>query len=111
LCGQKLFLSKNYTIVKNRTRHWKLANLEIDTGEGKDKKSKIRTTERENEEFLRDLEEDTEMRSQITLFKTGAPPPPVESDMEDENELPPIPVDELTDMIDDLHLGGDEDEE
>jgi len=66
-------------------------------------------TERDQEDFMRDLEEDTDTRSQILLFKTGAPPP-TESDMEDDNELPPIPMEELTDMIDNLQIGGEEDE-
>jgi nonsense-mediated mRNA decay protein 3 len=106
----EVILVKKHYPRKMRPRHWKLGNLEIDTGDNKDKKSKLRTAERENEEFMRDIEEDVEMRGQITLYKTGVSAPP-ESDMEDENELPPIPIDELTDMVDDLQLAGDDDED
>jgi len=103
----EVILVKKIFQRKTRPRHWKLANLEIEVGENKDKKSKIRTVARENEEFMRDLEEDPELRSQINLYKTEAPLP-VENDMEDDSEdgLPPVQESELIEMIDNLDLGG-----
>jgi nonsense-mediated mRNA decay protein 3 len=49
-------------------RHWQLANLEI---EEMDDGKKTTSTQKElqREEFMKDLEEDPEMRSQIELYK------------------------------------------
>jgi len=105
----EVILVKKLYRRKNRPRHWKLANLEIEAADNKDKKTKIRMSERDQEDFMREVEEDTDIRSQILLFKTGVPLP-TESDMEDDNELPPIPMEELTEMIDNLQIGGEEDE-
>jgi len=106
----EVILVKKFYRRKNRPRHWKLANLEIEAGDNKDKKSKIRMSERDQEEFMRDLEEDPDVRSQILLFKTSVPPP-TESDMEEDNDLPPIPIDELTEKMEDLQIGEEDDDE
>jgi len=110
----EVILVKKIFQRKNRPRNWKLANLEIEVGENKDKKSKLRMAARENEEFMRDLEEDTEMRGQINLYKTDDLPveKEKENDMEDDSEdgLAPIQESELIDMIDNLDLGGGDDD-
>jgi len=109
--SEVMLVKKSYP-RKNRPRHWKLANLEIDTGDIKEKKIKMRTAERHNEEFLRDIEEDPEMRSQINLYKSETA---LQADMdvedEDLSDLPPILMEELIDKMDDLSLGAVNDEE
>ncbi|KAJ1872990.1 ribosome-binding protein, partial [Coemansia sp. RSA 486] len=66
------------------------------------------------ETFLRDLEEDPELRQNINLYKDANADGGVESndmdDMEDDDddELPEVPLEEL---LDDLKIGGDDDDE
>lgn len=67
-----IFLS-NMQMFPNRRkykgqRHWQLANLEIEEMDDS-KKSYSTQKEQQREEFMKDLEEDPEMRSQIDLYK------------------------------------------
>jgi nonsense-mediated mRNA decay protein 3 len=49
-------------------RHWQLANLNIEEMDDT-KKTYVNNKEAQREEFMKDLEEDPELRSQIELYK------------------------------------------
>jgi len=96
---------------KPRQRHWKLAQLTIETGDGKYKKGR-HVEDRNYEEFLRDIEEDPEMRSQINLYKATEKDEmktDVTSDVEE--DFPEVQMDELLDMIEDLKLETNDEED
>ena len=48
-------------------RHWKLAKLDIE--EIEEKKASVGQKEQQREEFMKDLEEDPELRSQFDLYR------------------------------------------
>ncbi|KAI5477654.1 hypothetical protein MNV49_006040 [Pseudohyphozyma bogoriensis] len=112
---------------KSKARTWKLKSMVKEVGdeniglgrEKADKSIKVRgagaaeqaKAEADYERFLRDLEEDEELRQTINLFKdTSAKPTVDESDMEDDDdeELPEIRIDELLDEMDALNIQEDE---
>ncbi|KAJ2645867.1 ribosome-binding protein, partial [Coemansia sp. RSA 1285] len=96
---------------KRKPRNWRLKSLNKDDGELAPKKQDQERLEVDFEAFLRDLEEDPELRSGVNLYKdTGAvanPAGAMEGDMDsdndddEENELPEVPLEEL---LDDLKL-------
>lgn len=107
-------LVKKY-FAKNRKsshrRNWKLKRLEIEEPEGGLRKQEIAKQERHYEEFLRDLEEDPDLRSNVMLYKSGDAPAP-EDTMEDEGEeeddepdFPEVRVEELLDEIENMTIG------
>jgi len=89
-----------------KKRHWGLSKLEIEAEEGhrNDEQKKMRNME----EFMRDLEEDPEMRSQIDLFRVpgvAAPHVAVNGDMEEEGEnFPEVKMEELLDAVGALQI-------
>ncbi|KAJ1888943.1 ribosome-binding protein [Kickxella alabastrina] len=102
---------------KRKQRNWKLKSLTKDDGDLAPKKQDQDKLEADFETFLRDLEEDPELRQNINLYKdpntiTARPQNAMEeSDMEDDGEeLPEVPLDEL---LEDLKIssGSDDDEE
>ncbi|KAJ2604426.1 ribosome-binding protein [Coemansia sp. RSA 1722] len=99
---------------KRKQRNWKLKTLSKDEGDLAPKKQDQEKLEADFETFLRDLEEDPELRQNINLYKDANADGGVESndmdDMEDDDddELPEVPLEEL---LDDLKIGGDDDDE
>jgi len=96
---------------KTRQRHWKLAQLTIETGDGKSKKGRHVVEDRNYEEFLRDIEEDPELRSQLNLYKASEKDE-MQTDATDlEDDFPEVQMDELLDMIEDLKLETNDEED
>jgi nonsense-mediated mRNA decay protein 3 len=114
---------------KSKGRNWRLKSMVKEAGDdhvglGRDKGPKQRVgvdnvrAEADYEAFLRDLEEDEEMRAGVNLWK--APPKKKEEDAMDveeseagdetgdEEEMPKINVDELLDDMQELNLEGGE---
>ncbi|KAI5785504.1 NMD3 family-domain-containing protein [Peziza echinospora] len=103
---------------KNKNREWRLRKFPKDEGELLPKKADQERMERDYEMFLRDVEEDTELRSTLALYKnaqkTEKPKAPaadsmdVDADDEDDDDedagLPQISLDELLDGFDDLAI-------
>ena len=126
---------------KNKPRNWKLRSIGKEAGEegetssgrgvvgrmgGRDQKK----VEEDYELFLRELEEDPEMRGVVNLYKTkdvkmgdGVPkgrkksqyamdvdetPQVAEEEAEEEGDFPDISLDELLDDLDEMTLGEDE---
>ena len=96
---------------KNKGRKWRLKNLakevEEDEINGRGKKVDYLRQEADYEEFLRDLEEDVELRGMVNLFKDQRKKDiEMESvvDEDEEEDFPEIGVDELLDDLDALNI-------
>eukprot|EP01130_Rhizamoeba_saxonica_P017639 TRINITY_DN8594_c0_g1_i1.p1 TRINITY_DN8594_c0_g1~~TRINITY_DN8594_c0_g1_i1.p1 ORF type:complete len:528 (-),score=120.52 TRINITY_DN8594_c0_g1_i1:105-1562(-) len=98
-----------------KSRHWKLDRM---TKEGVShmRQSELEREERDYEMFMRDLEEDPELREQINLFKVpnaeeiytrnkSDPDAMVEDDeFEEEEDFPEVELEELQDLIENLTI-------
>jgi len=109
---------------KHKNRNWKLRRMEKDQGELLPKKADQDKAERDYEMFLRDVEEDVELRDALTLYKNtrktgGDRMVGVETNKMDEDEseeeesegLPQISMEELLDEFEELGMGSDDVEE
>jgi len=93
---------------KMKPRHWKLQTLEkdIDVDEPFRKGQREREIQ-EYEQFLRDVEEDTEMRSQINLFKEPLAKQILEHNRQEENDMineEDFPEIGLEELLEDLSI-------
>ncbi|KAL2691799.1 ribosome-binding protein [[Neocosmospora] mangrovei] len=90
---------------KNRNRNWKLKRMDKDEGELLPKKADQDRMDREYEQFLRDVEEDEELRATLALYKSKKK---TEEEMsiaeteEGDDEAPHVDMDELLDDFDEL---------
>lgn len=95
---------------KSKNRNWHLKRMARDEGDLLPKKADQERMDRDYEMFLRDVEEDTELRNTMALFKAQQKSKAdaeamsvVETD-DGEDETPQIDMDELLDDFDDLHV-------
>ncbi|KAG6498996.1 60S ribosomal export protein NMD3-like [Zingiber officinale] len=89
---------------RGKARTWKVKNLNMEV----DTTSKGRNDEKRNteyEEFLRDLEENPEMRFNISLYRNKEYQPSEAASTADGDDIPSIPLEEL---LADLDLSEDE---
>ena len=115
---------------KNKNRNWKLRHISREEGEMLPRKQDQDRAERDYELFLREIEEDTELRQTLQLYKnkTSARTTKMEGvemdvDMEgggadvmdeaddedeDDSDLPQISVDDLLDEFEEMTMGGKE---
>ena len=106
---------------KNKSRNWKLKRMNKDEGELLPKKQDQERIERDFEMFLRDVEEDQELRSTVALYRAqqlkkardkmeGVETASIAETEEtgDDGEIPKIDMEELLDDFDELNV---EDEE
>jgi nonsense-mediated mRNA decay protein 3 len=100
----KILVKKTYPERSNsRTRHWELKQLDKEVGEEM-KKNELKAAERDYEDFLREVEEDPEMRGQIRMYKTKNAKAIYESNKKEMGEeFPEIGLEEL---LDTMSLGG-----
>jgi nonsense-mediated mRNA decay protein 3 len=92
---------------KNRKRNWKLKRVAKDEGDLLPKKSDQARIDEEYELFLRDVEEDEELRATMALYKNANKDAMSVADSEmDESgdEGPKINMDELLDDFEDLDI-------
>jgi nonsense-mediated mRNA decay protein 3 len=99
---------------KSKNRNWRLKRMDKDEGELLPKKQDQERMDRDFEMFLQDIEEDTEMRSTIALYKAQQKKKQVdemeveavgEMDEDDgEDDIPQINMDELLDEFEELHM-------
>ena len=109
---------------KNKARNWRVKRMIKDEGEMLPKKQDQERLERDFEMFLRDVEEDSEMRSTVALYKaqqererrdradrmeTESVAETEETDLDGEG-VPKIDMEELLDDFEDLDVGDDEKE-
>ncbi|GAA0153744.1 hypothetical protein LIER_11910 [Lithospermum erythrorhizon] len=86
---------------RGKPRSWKLKSLAMevdDSGNGRDNEEKRNA---EYEQFLRDLEENPDLRFQISLYQNKDYEPSEMAYVTDGDDVPSIPLDEL---IADLHI-------
>jgi nonsense-mediated mRNA decay protein 3 len=101
---------------KNRRRNWKLKRMAKDEGELLPKKADQERMDNEYELFLRDVEEDDELRAALALYKntrkTQRQDPDAmsvaDTDMTGDDEGPRVNMDELLEDMDDLDIQDDE---
>ncbi|KAK2745401.1 ribosome-binding protein [Myotisia sp. PD_48] len=102
---------------KNKNRNWRLKRMdrEVEDDGATSKKQKQNRLEEDFELFLRDVEEDTELRSTLALYKAKHEqknkPQADTMDIEDEDEndsddggIPKINLEELLDDFEDLNI-------
>ena len=98
---------------KNRNRNWKLKRMNKDEGELLPKKADQERMDREYEMFLRDVEEDEELRAAMALYRAEKKKKEeeemsiAETEEEDEEEddaAPHVNMEELMDDFDELTM-------
>ena len=106
---EAILIKKSYEEKRQRKRgkprSWKLKslNMEVDDSKGRADPGKMNT---EYEVFLRDLEENPEMRFNISLYRNKEYQPSEMASITDEDDLPTVPLEEL---LADLDLSEEED--
>jgi len=121
-----VLVKKHYPRKKKsgKNRNWRLKRMNKDEGEMLPRKQDQERMERDFEMFLRDVEEDTELRSTVALYKAqqekrrvekmeldaveAASVAQTEETEDGEDELPKIDMEELLDEFDELNVN-DED--
>ncbi|KAJ2787069.1 ribosome-binding protein [Coemansia interrupta] len=103
---------------KRKNRNWRLKTLDKDDGELAPKKQDKEKLEADFETFLRDLEEDPELRQNINLYKDAEAAQRARSaigdndddmaDSDDGEDAPEVPLEEL---LEDLKIDDEDDEE
>ena len=90
---------------KARARQWRLRRMEREEGEVLPRKQDRERDERDYEMFLRDVEEDEEMRAGLNLYKQRAEEDAmeVESSVGDGNGLK-VPMEELLDDFEEMNI-------
>jgi len=112
-----VLVKKHYARKKKpKSRNWKLKRMERDDGDLLPKKADQDRIDADYEMFLRDVEEDPELRSTLALYKAkqqqitadaiyGIEAMSIgETDDSGDDEVPKINVDGLLDDFDDLHV-------
>jgi nonsense-mediated mRNA decay protein 3 len=99
---------------KSKNRNWRLKRMARDEGDLLPKKSDQERMDRDYEMFLRDVEEDTELRATLALYKAQQKKKDDEAmsvvettDGEDE-EVPKVDMDELLDEFDELNVNDEQ---
>lgn len=108
---EAILIKKSYEEKRQRKRgkprSWKLKSLvmEVDDSKARADQEKMDT---EYEQFLRDLEENPELRFNISLYRNKEYQPSEMASVTDGEDLPSVPLDEL---LADLDLSEEEEEE
>jgi nonsense-mediated mRNA decay protein 3 len=94
---------------RNRRRNWKLKRMAKDEGELLPKKADQERMDKEYEMFLRDVEEDEELRAALAVYKnprkvTDEEMSVAETDMDGDDGVPGVNMDELLDDFDELTM-------
>ena len=105
---------------KNKSRNWRLKRMDREESEMLPRKQDQERVERDFEMFLRDVEEDAELRSTLAVYKAqqekrqrdkmeGVETASVaETHDTEDDEVPKIDVDELLDEFNELNVADDE---
>ncbi|KAL7950278.1 NMD3 domain-containing protein [Trichoderma barbatum] len=94
---------------RNRRRNWKLKRMNKDEGELLPKKADQERMDKEYEMFLRDVEEDEELRAALALYKNAKQANDeemsiAETDEDGDDGVPGVDMDELLDDFDELTM-------
>ncbi|GKT85586.1 nonsense-mediated mRNA decay protein 3 [Colletotrichum tofieldiae] len=94
---------------KHRNRNWKLKRMNKDEGELLPKQADQDRMNEDYEQFLRDVEEDDELRATMALYKAQQaakvdPDAMSIAETEDDENVPRVDMDELLDDMDELQI-------
>lgn len=96
---------------KSKNRNWRLKRMARDDGDLLPKKADQEKMDRDYEMFLRDVEEDTELRATLALYKEQQQAKKdadamsvAQTEDDDEDETPHIDMEELLDEFDELQV-------
>ncbi|KAL8931311.1 MAG: hypothetical protein Q9211_007065 [Gyalolechia sp. 1 TL-2023] len=115
-----MLVKKHYERRKKKSRNWRLKRMNKDEGEMLPRKQDQERMDQDYEMFLRDVEEDQELRSTMALYKAqqakrlkdqmeGVETASMAATDETEGEdAPKIDMDELLDEFDDLDVDDDQ---
>lgn len=109
---EAILIKKSYEEKRQRKhgkpRSWKLKSLsmEVDDSRGRNDQEKMN---KEYEEFLRDLEENPELRFNVSLYRNKEYQPSEMASMTDGEDVPSVPLEELLADLDisDMEDGDD----
>ncbi|RMZ89456.1 hypothetical protein DV736_g3327, partial [Chaetothyriales sp. CBS 134916] len=106
-----LLVKKFYARKKKPKRNWRLKRMAKSESELLPKKTDQDRMDADYEMFLRDVEEDLELRNTLALYKNQHKKEAdamsmTETDMGEDDEVPKVSMDELLDDFEDLHVGG-----
>lgn len=108
LLPEVVLVKKHYpNRKKNKKRSWKLKRMNKDEGELLPKKSDQERMDREYEQFLRDVEEDEELRAAMALYKNQKERDEEEmsvAETDDGDDSPQISMGDLLDDFDELTM-------
>lgn len=105
-----VLVKKSYARKKKNKRSWRLKRMAKEESEMLPRKQDADRLERDFEMFLRDVEEDEELRAGLALYKQQKQQQREEMDMDTATEdgsddgLPQIPMDQLLDEMEDLNM-------
>ena len=105
-----IVVKKHYERRRRTRRKWKLKTLAKEREYSVDKQMADRER-RDNELFMRELEEDFELRARIKLYKDPKYDAVEDAMSGNEDEVPEIPDEELIDEMDELKLDVDQEDE
>jgi len=107
-----LVLVKKFYPRKKKTRNWKLKRMAQEESEMAPTKQSQDRTERDYEMFLRDVEEDKELREGLRLYKAQNSRDPDHMDMESDagssDDRLRIPIEQLLEDFEDMDLSDHE---
>ncbi len=100
---------------KSKNRNWRLKRMAKDEGDLLPKKADQERIDRDYEMFLRDVEEDTELRNTLALYKAQQKAAKdaeamsvVETTDGEDEDVPKIDMEELLDEFDDLNVNDEQ---
>lgn len=122
-----MLVKKNYPRKKkSKNRNWRLKRMALEESEMLPRKQDQERAERDYEMFLRDVEEDTELRNSLALYKSTRKNPPrtqrmegielqhppeqppaaseIGEDSDEDGELPEISLEELLDDLEGMRV-------
>jgi nonsense-mediated mRNA decay protein 3 len=105
-----LLVKKHYPRKRKPKRNWRLKRMEKDEGELLPKKADQDRMDADYEMFLRDVEEDAELRNTLALYKAQQQKKAADAmsiagtDLSGDEEVPKIDMEELLDDFEDLNV-------
>jgi nonsense-mediated mRNA decay protein 3 len=98
-----ILVKKNYVNRKNRAGKRKFKLKELIKADQENNRSQ-KSTEKDLEDFMQELEEDTEMRGMIDIYKNDSKRVPMTDNEDSDDGFPEIQMDELLDEM--ANMGG-----
>jgi len=91
-------------ISRRGARRWKVKRLEIMEPQGLNARDR-EEREREAEEFVDEVERDSDLRRDINIYRDYAPRPAVREDAQDDQDDDHVPDVDLAEVLDEMQIG------